>query len=40
MERTNVISELNKDVDLNIIKKVENKYEKLPYRIDKDAIKE
>ena len=40
MERANVISKLNKDVDLNIIKKVENKYGKLSYRINKDAIKE
>ena len=40
MERANVISKLNKGVDLNIIKKVENKYGKLSYRINKDAIKE
>ena len=40
MERANVISKLNKGVDLNIIEKVENKYEKLSYRINKDAIKE
>ena len=40
MERVNVISKLNKGVVLNIIKKVENKYGKLSYRINKDAIKE
>ena len=40
MERVNVISKLNKGVDLNIIKKVENEYGKLSYRINKDAIKE
>ena len=40
MERANVTSKLNKGVDLNIIEKVENKYEKLSYRINKDSIKE
>ena len=40
MERANVISKLKKGVDLNIIKKVKNKYGKLSYRINKDAIKE
>ena len=40
MERANVISKLNKSVDLNVIKKVKNKYGKLSYRINKDAIKE
>ena len=39
MEKANVISKLNIGVDLNIIKKVENKYRKLSYRINKDAIK-
>ena len=29
MERANVISKLNKGADLNVIKKVENKYGKL-----------
>ena len=29
MERANVISKLNKGVDLNVIKKAENKYGKL-----------
>ena len=28
MEKANVISKLNKSIDLNIIKKVQNKYEK------------
>ena len=40
METANVISKQNKGVDLNIIKKVENKYGKLSYCINKDAIKE
>ena len=40
METANVISKQNKVVDLNIIKKVENKYGKLSYCINKDAIKE
>ena len=40
MERADVISEVNKGVDLKIIKKVENKYGKLSYRINKDVIKE
>ena len=40
MERANVISKLNKGIDLNIIKKVESKYGKLSHRINKDAIKE
>ena len=39
MERANVISKLRKGVDLNIVKKVENKYGKLTYCITKDAIK-
>ena len=34
MERANVISKLNKGVDVKIIKKVENKYGKLSYRIN------
>ena len=33
MEIANVISKLNKGVDLNVIKKVENKYGKLSYRM-------
>ena len=33
MEIANVISKLNKGVDLNGIKKVENKYGKLSYRM-------
>ena len=40
METANVISKQNKGVDLNIIKKGENKYGKLSYCINKDAIKE
>ena len=40
MEKANVVSKLNKGVDLNIIKKVENKYGGLSYRINKDAIKD
>ena len=40
MERVNVISKLNKGVDLNIIKKVENKYGNLSAPINKDTIKE
>ena len=40
MERADIISEVNKGVDLKIIKKVENKYGKLSYRINKDVIKE
>ena len=40
MERADIISKVNKGVDLKIIKKVENKYEKLSYRINKDVIKE
>ena len=40
MEKANVVSKLNKGVDLNIIKKVENKYGGLSYRISKDAIKD
>ena len=40
MEKANVISKLNIGVDLNTIKKVENKYGKLSYCINKDAIKE
>ena len=40
MEKVNVNSKLNKGVDLYIIKKIENKYGKLSWRINKDAIKE
>ena len=40
MERADIISKVNKGVDLKIIKKVENKYGKLSYRINKDVIKE
>ena len=40
MERANIISKLNKDVDLSIIKEVENKYGNLSRRINTDAIKE
>ena len=40
MEKANVISKLNKSIDLNIIKKVQNKYGKMSYHINKDAIKE
>ena len=39
MERVNVFSKLNKSVYLNMMKLV-NKYGKLSYRINKDAIKE
>ena len=40
MERVNVFSKLNKSVYLNMMKKLVNKYGKLSYRINKDAIKE
>ena len=40
MERANIISKLNKDVDLSIIKEVEKKYGNLSHRINTDAIKE
>ena len=40
MERVNVFSKLNKSVDLNMMKKLVNKYGKLSYHINKDAIKE
>ena len=40
MDKAIVISKLSKGVDLRIIKKVENKYGKLSYRINKEAIKE
>ena len=40
MERADIISKVKKGVDLKIIKKVENKYGKLSYRISKDVIKE
>ena len=40
VKRADIISKVNKGVDLKIIKKVENKYGKLSYRINKDVIKE
>ena len=40
MDKANVISKLNKGADLNITKKVEDKYEKLSYYINKETIKE
>ena len=40
MDKANVISKLSKGVDLHIIKKVENKYGKLSYGINKETIKE
>ena len=40
MERANIISKVNKGVDLKIIKKVENKYGTLSYRVNQKAIKE
>ena len=40
IERANIISKLNKDVDLSIIKEVENKYGNLSHGINKDDIKE
>ena len=40
MERANIISKVNKGVDLKIIKKVENKYGTLSYRVNQNAIKE
>ena len=40
MERANIISKLNKDVDLSIIKEVEKKYGNLSHHINTDAIKE
>ena len=40
MERADIISKGNKGLDWKIIKKVENKYGKLSYRINKDVIKE
>ena len=40
MEKANAISKLNRVVDLNTVKKVENKYGKLSYRINKDTIQE
>ena len=39
MERADIISKVKKGVDLKIIKKVENKYGKLSYRINKGVIK-
>ena len=39
MDKANVISKLNKGVDLRIIKKVENKYGKLSYRIIRRLLK-
>ena len=40
MERADIISKVNKGVDLKIIEELENKYGKLSYRINKDVIKE
>ena len=40
MERANIISKLNKDVDLSIVKEVEKKYGNLSHRINTDAINE
>ena len=40
MERADIILKVNKGVDLKIIKKIENKYGKLSYSINKDVIKE
>ena len=39
MERADIISKVKKGVDLKIIRKVENKYGKLSYRINKGVIK-
>ena len=39
MERADIISKINKGADLKIIKKVENKYGKLSYHINKDVIR-